>query len=103
MDLMETSELPKVPKLELDEKKLAELVDRGSAYIIMVSTIAWKDLLTKFIEPRKSIDRLFTASRETLGDERAAAKELTLLVSYIDKIIEEGKEAHEELLKRKGR
>jgi hypothetical protein len=105
-DLILQEDLPKRPEI-LDEGKLVSLVDEAAALAAMKETRGFKILYTKFIEPRTTKERIFSARGPfRRAEEVAAVKELDLLMKFIDGSIEKGQEANtklEALRKPKGR
>jgi len=105
-DFLLREDLPKRPEV-LDEGKLASLADEAAALAAMKETRGFKILYKKFIEPRMSLDRIFS-SRGPLSQAKAVAavKELDLLMHFVDGSITDGQEANnklEALRKSKGR
>lgn len=86
-----------VPKREefVNEQKLSELVDEAAALAAMCETRGWKILHKKFIEPRTSIERIFSARGPfRRAEEIAAVKELDLLMKFVMGNIEDGQKAN---------
>lgn len=95
--LLRSVEIPKRLEL-LDESKLRIEVDEAAALTALKEMRGWKLLYSKFIEPRKSIERIFTAKGPFKRAEAiAAVQELDLLIRFVEGHIEDGMKANEKL------
>jgi hypothetical protein len=96
-DLLMQEAPPKRPVI-LEEGKLAGVVDEAAALAAMKETRGWRILQRKFIEPRITIERIFSARGPFKRAEAiAAVRELDLLIKFVNGQIEEGQKANEQL------
>ena len=92
-DMLLKEGLPKRPEL-VDEAKLSSVVDEAAALAAMCETRGFKILYKKFIEPRTSIERIFSARGPfRRAEEIAAVKELDLLMKFVNGLIDDGQKA----------
>ena len=86
---------PKVPK---DPKTLENEASEGMALRMMIESRGWKVLLEKFINPRNSLQRfLQTKTIQERHEVHGALSELSALMSFINRHINDGKDSFEEL------
>ena len=82
------------PVREVDPKVLAKDVEVGTALLGMRETYGWKLLYETYIKSRVDQNRFLTASPEDLADTRAAMKELSDMLNFINSSIEKGTKAY---------
>lgn len=97
-DLVTREDIPTRPEATIPESNLAEMADKGSAYIIMQETRGFKKLMEEFINPRLSIRRILDAPAGAVRNEVCGElKALDDLLKYISGMIEEGQKAAKQL------
>ena len=97
-DLIAREDIPSRPEIIVPESNLAEMADKGSAYVIMQETRGFKRLVEEFINPRLSIRRVLDAPAGAVRNEVCGElKALDDLLKHISGIVEEGLKASKQL------
>jgi hypothetical protein len=91
----------KRPDVPIDSDRLNREVDIGVALAHMADTRGWKLLIESYIAPKLDPNRFLTAPKEDLGEVRAAIKELSDLINYVDNQIKSGVKAWDRLHNKK--
>ncbi len=103
-------------KIRVNPEKLAKVVNDANSLINLKNSLGWKILMEDFIQPRMQLGRVLSAPMdkfqtvvvtekevrvpqvsETLPEARAAVKELSEFLSFVERKINDGLEANKKL------
>lgn len=98
-EVSENESFEEMVRLELlDTSQLAERVKNMEEISETISTPGW-EIIRKFIEEQMSIGVFLTAPKENLVEIVGRMKAFRDLLSFIDTILKQGKQAREKLVK----